>query len=128
MKLGRDEKHTSLIRLGRALNHPARLYIFVALLLFCAWGSAWAVCGENSYSLGNTAYGECKNFNTGENGAWDAGAFTAECQARYMECPLTVQYSGGYFVIADYNENRCTSTITGCGRLMKVNGHSIYLA
>lgn len=48
MKLGRDDRHTSSIRLGRAIITPARLYVFVALLFFCAWGSAWARCQNTS--------------------------------------------------------------------------------
>ena len=52
MKLGRDEKHTSSIRLGRAINYPAWLYVYVTLLLFCAWGSAWAGCTPASMGYG----------------------------------------------------------------------------
>lgn len=57
MKLGRDEKHTSSIRLGRAIITPAQLYFFVVFLLFCAWGSAWANC----FSIGTGGCPDVKN-------------------------------------------------------------------
>lgn len=55
MKLGRDVTSNFSNCLGRAIITPAQLYIFVAFLLFCAWGSAWAGCVPANLTRGTTA-------------------------------------------------------------------------
>lgn len=63
MKLGRDEKHISSIRLGRASNRSARLLF--AFLVFFFLGSlsvAYSQCNEQYYGNFYGNCGECGNF------------------------------------------------------------------
>lgn len=100
--------------------------VLVLLVVLALAVQGWAACVDNGYVLGDTPYGECKNFYSGAGGAWDAGAFTAECESKYQLCPSVVQHGGYSYAIADYNENRCRSTLSGCGYRELKTAYSCY--
>ena len=113
MKLGRDEKHTSSIRLGRAIITPAQLCVFVALLFFCAWGSAWArKCtphSTNGFVLGanDVIKSECA-VSFDDETAICAGLVSSACPAEWETS------AGVWTGLVTSNKVGCTNGTDGC--------------
>lgn len=108
MKLGRDEKHTSLIRLGRAIITPARLYVFVALLLFAAWGSAWGACRPASATL------QCRDgFSYRDNVGGCSGSPSQSYSVPY--CSDTSSFRNCTVITTDNSRYYCTLSSVSVG-------------
>lgn len=106
MKLGREITNVSSIRLGRAIITPAQLYVFVAFLFFCAWGSAWAECVPANLTRGANAEYFC------------AYSTTSGCSQEEMRCggeghcqtpcdSTTTLYGEVYTGVVEGKNSRC---------------------